>query len=99
MVPFCVWDCGVIILFRPQLSPQFIGDNSILVGVSPGQDDLEVKFTVHVMFHHDNRFPVNFTLLGPLTQKPSDTWCYNAEITPKGKFGSFALCTSMYEYL
>lgn len=62
-----------------------------LEGLSPGLDDLEVKFTVHVMFHHDDRFPVNFTLQGRLTQDALSEWNYNAEITPQGKFGHFKL--------
>ena len=64
--------------------------------MSPGLDDLEVKFTVHVMFHHDDRFPVNFTLQGRLTQDALSEWNYNAEITPKGQFGRFKLQQSMY---
>ena len=67
--------------------------------MSPGLDDLEVKFTVHVMFHHDDRFPVNFTLQGRLTQDALSEWNYNAEITPQGQFGHFKLQQSMYDYL
>ena len=69
---------------------------SFLLGISPGLDDLEVKFTVHVMFHHDDRFPVNFTLQGRLTQDALNEWNYNAEMTPQGKFGHFKLQQSMY---
>lgn len=69
-----------------------------LEGESPGQNDLEVKFSVHVMFHHADRFPINFTLQGLLSQDPSDTWLFKAVMTPKdpkGLFGRFVLHESV----
>lgn len=62
-----------------------------LEGETPGQNELEVKFTVHVMFHHANRFPVNFTLQGFLSQDHSGKWLYTASMASKGLFGPFVL--------
>ncbi|KAL4219825.1 hypothetical protein ACF0H5_020237 [Mactra antiquata] len=63
-----------------------------LEGTQIGENQLEVKFTVHAMFNDVHRFPMNFTFHSTLYQE-SDKWSMRVDITiPKdGLFTSMTL--------
>ena len=66
-----------------------------------GQSELKIKFTVNTMFHNVNRFPLNFTMQGMLSQDSySKIWSYTAHVlVPNtGIFGTIAFqqCTYIY---
>ncbi|XP_060599360.1 uncharacterized protein LOC132752961 isoform X2 [Ruditapes philippinarum] len=78
---------GLLVTFKDRL-----GATVEMEGEQDGKSQLEVIFTVHVMFDHVNRFPENFTFHSTLFQQ-NDLWKIRSNVTVpnNGLFGEILL--------